>query len=144
MQGAEGAEILDIARICESQPSLLLHDGSSQDSVVGLLIAMQPACGDLPSACFPTMQEGWCFGLASSGEAEWHTGLRQLAEYRQQYGDAHVGFRSADDKELIKFVKMQRAAYRAGTLPQERYACNLAGKSRQEAKVHAVLPDSFI
>ena len=82
--------------------------------------------------------------MASSGEAEWHTRLQQLAEYRQQYGDAHVGFRSADDMELIKFAKMQRAAYRAGTLPQERYACNSAGKSRQKAKVHVVLPDSFI
>ena len=124
MQGAEGAESIDIAKMVESQPSLLLHDGSSQDSVVGLLLAMKPiqaeASVETCPACFAAMQEAWCFGLASSGEAEWHTKLQQLGEYRQQHGDAHVGFRSADDVELIKFAKMQRAAYRDGTLPQER------------------------
>ena len=51
MQGA--AETLDIAKVVESQPSLLLHDGSSQDSVVGLLTAMQPIHPVLPVETCP-------------------------------------------------------------------------------------------
>ena len=38
VQGAAGAETMDIGRVCEAQPSLLLHDSSMEDTPVRLLL----------------------------------------------------------------------------------------------------------
>ena len=65
-------------------------------------------------------RRAWKFGLMSDGAAEWARHLGELRAYVGTHGDAHAGFRTADDAELGRWAAKQRADWRAGALQPDR------------------------
>ena len=61
-------------------------------------------------------------GLPSDVSSEWQRRCSELAAYLAKHGDAHCGFREADDKTLARWCKKQRAAHRAGDLSESEEA----------------------
>jgi hypothetical protein len=61
-------------------------------------------------------------GLASDLPADWSGRVTELAMYAQQFGDAHCGFRDADDVILSRWCKKQRADFLQGKLSAEQIA----------------------
>lgn len=98
---------VDVGKVAEAQPSLLLADHQSSDEDDEL----QSGADQL---------EAWRHGLASDGSAEWAARLAQLQQYVQQHGDAHAGLRTGDDVELGRWAAAQRAAYADGRLAADR------------------------
>jgi hypothetical protein len=55
-------------------------------------------------------------GLVSDSASQWQQHLNQLKQYKAEHGHPHCGFRSADDKDLARWCKKQRAAFKHGEL----------------------------
>lgn len=58
--------------------------------------------------------------MTSSAEDDWSSRLEALEEYKSTHGHCHVGFSSEDPAELTRFARMQRAAFKKGSLSEER------------------------
>jgi hypothetical protein len=58
-------------------------------------------------------------GLVSDSASQWQQHLKQLKQYKAQHGHAHCGFRSTDDRDLARWCKKQRSAYKRGELGSE-------------------------
>lgn len=102
----DAAEGVDVAKLAEKQPSLLLDerkdDGGDERTNDALL-------------------EAWQYGLVSGdGSEQWTLHLRELQEYAAHHGDCHVGYRDGDSKTLKRWCKKQRDAYTRGDLPAEK------------------------
>lgn len=95
---------MDVSKLLERQPSLLLSDTDTRAQ----------ALGDLVSA--------WQHGLSSDTDAEWAAKFAELQAYVTAHGDAHVGYRAADDEQLTKWCKKQRSAQKDGSLGDARAA----------------------
>lgn len=108
MKMSEGAEGVDVIRLVEQQPALLLAAG--------------PEGGSDAEESADARLAAWRHGLVSDGAAEWGRRYEQLAGYRQRYGDAHVGYRDGDDAELGRWAAKQRAEAAAGQLDAGRRA----------------------
>lgn len=108
MKLAEGAEGIDVIRLVEQQPALLLAAG--------------PEGGSESDESADARLAAWRHGLVSDGAAEWGRRYEQLRGYRQRYGDAHVGYRDGDDAELGRWAAKQRSEAASGQLDQERRA----------------------
>lgn len=94
------AENIDVAKLAESQPSLLLEPnvvGNDEFSEEKRLAA-------------------WQHGLMSDGTKEWEKSYNDMVAYQQKHGDSHVGYRDGDPKRLFRWSKKQRNEYKAGTL----------------------------
>ena len=65
--------------------------------------------------------KAWQHGLVSDGELEWEKRCLQLAQYAQQHGNAHIGFRDGEDADLARWARKQRSAHRQETLQHARY-----------------------
>lgn len=98
LRTAESATGLDIIKILEEQPGLLLQEEGPSDS------------GDEDSA---QKRFAWQCGLLGDGDTEWTVRLAELREYVGQYGDAHVGFRDGDDPMLTRWAAKQRREHRS-------------------------------
>ncbi|CAL5220562.1 g2599 [Coccomyxa viridis] len=96
----------DMLQLIQAQPSLLLQESAGGDD--------QQADTD------EERRRAWEFGLSSDGQQEWSRRVEELRAYRQQYGDAHVGFRDNDAPELTRWAAKQRSDWRAGDLREDR------------------------
>ncbi len=76
--------------------------------------------GSLQADTDEERRRAWEFGLSSDGQQEWSRRVEELRAYRQQYGDAHVGFRDNDAPELTRWAAKQRSDWRAGDLREDR------------------------
>lgn len=94
---------LDVAKVAEAQPGLLLLAGAAWDDLSALKEQL----------------EAWDYGLASDAEPEWRAKLAQLRAYHRAHGDCSVGCREGDDRELARWAAKQRAQRRRGQLPPE-------------------------
>ncbi|GAB4821396.1 hypothetical protein N2152v2_008442 [Parachlorella kessleri] len=104
MRVSEGAEGVDVGKLCEAQPALLLQQG------------VQVSREETPQERL----QAWEHGLVTDNSAEWERRLEQLQQYCQQYGDAHVGHREGDDPGLAKWAGKQRSMQRRGELQDDR------------------------
>lgn len=94
------AENVDVAKLAESQPSLLLEPnvvGNDEFSEEKRLAA-------------------WQHGLMSDGAKEWEKSYSEMVVYQKMHGDSHVGYRDGDPRRLYRWCKKQRNEYKAGTL----------------------------
>ena len=64
--------------------------------------------------------KAWQHGLVSDGELEWEKRCLEVAQYAQQQGNAHIGYRDGDDADLARWAKKQRSAYHQNTLAPAR------------------------
>ncbi|KAI3424841.1 hypothetical protein D9Q98_008227 [Chlorella vulgaris] len=104
MKVADGSEGLDLLQLLEQQPALLLQqsaDVSSDETAEERL-------------------QAWQHGLVSDNASEWARRYGQLLQYRQRYGDTHVGFRDGDDAELARWAAKQRSDHRSGALQPDK------------------------
>jgi len=104
MKVAEGCEAIDVAKVCEAQPSLLLQDVTDMDQ----------------QESFAQRMLAWQHGFVTDNDAEWSRRHEELQEYMKLNGDAHVGCRTGDDKDLARWAKKQRAAFKSGDLSDDR------------------------
>lgn len=94
------AQNIDIAKLAESQPSLLLEPnvaGNDEFSEEKKLAA-------------------WQHGLMSDGAREWNKSYDEMVAYEKKHGDSHVGYRDGDARRLYRWCKKQRNEYKAGIL----------------------------
>ena len=82
--------------------------------------------------------KAWQHGLVSDGELEWEKRCLQLAQYIQQQGDAHIGYRDGEGADLARWAKKQRYAHRCNTLEPARYKLMASGVSCLMITVAAV------
>ncbi len=95
----EAAEGMDVAKLAESQPALLLDEFENADSRKEKL------------------RDAWNYGLVSGDDdVQWQSRLAELEAYRDAHGDCHVGHRDGDPKPLKRWCKKQRAEKKEGTL----------------------------
>lgn len=66
------------------------------------------------------LQDAWRYGLVSAADGDWSEQIGALKDYQERHGHVHVGFDFSTDIELTKFAKMQRAAFKSGTLQPQR------------------------
>lgn len=67
-------------------------------------------------------QGAWRAGLVSDNDPAWEARFQELLEYKARVGDAHVGFRDGDNRDLARWCRAQRTALREGRLPDARRA----------------------
>jgi len=103
---AEGAIGLDVVKIVEAQPGLLLESGGELSS-----------SGEESSA---QMQLAWAHGLLGDNDVQFATRLQELVQYKSLHGDVHVGFRDGDDPNLVRWASKQREEHARGLLAQSR------------------------
>ena len=82
--------------------------------------------------------KAWQHGLVSDGELEWEKRCLQLAQYIQQQGDAHIGYRDGEGADLARWAKKQRYAHHCNTLEPARYKLMASGVSCLMITVAAV------
>eukprot|EP00873_Tetraselmis_striata_P034456 jgi/Tetstr1/454720/TSEL_041606.t1 len=104
MKVADGCQDVDVAKLCSAQPSLLLQDVSQIDN----------------QESFAQRMKAWQYGLATDSDEEWARRYGELEEYMRVNGDPHVGCREGDDRDLARWARMQRAAFKARELPESR------------------------
>ena len=85
--------------------------------------------GKSNSECFLQEAEedrvsAWQHGLVSDGSLEWEKRCLQLAQYAQEHGDAHIGYRDSEDSDLVRWARKQRHSHKLQTLHADR--CCLA------------------
>jgi len=101
----DAAQGVDVAKLAESQPSLLLDEGCIVDE----------------GESTDKKLEAWKHGLlGGDGVNEWNKHVSELEEYRKRHGDAHVGFRDGDPQHLKRWCRKQRQEYSRGELSEER------------------------
>jgi hypothetical protein len=103
---AEGAVGLDVVKLVEAQPGLLLESGGELSG-----------SGEESSA---QMQLAWAHGLLGDNDVQFAKRLEELMQYKAVHGDVHVGFRDGDDPNLVRWASKQREEYGRGLLPQNR------------------------
>ncbi|KAL4437291.1 hypothetical protein ABPG75_004430 [Micractinium tetrahymenae] len=108
MKLAEGSEGIDVIRLVEEQPALLLAAG--------------PEGGSEDDESADARLAAWRHGLVSDGAAEWGRRYEQLQRYHKQHGDAHAGYRDGDDAELGRWAAKQRSEAASGQLDGGRRA----------------------
>ncbi|KAK9812685.1 hypothetical protein WJX72_001950 [[Myrmecia] bisecta] len=104
MKMASLGQSVDVVKVVEAQPSLLLQAEPERDD--------QETAAD--------RVEAWKYGLVSDNASQWQQRYTDLVAYHHQHGDAHVGYRDDDDAELARWANKQRAAYKEGSLSMER------------------------
>ncbi|GBF98592.1 hypothetical protein Rsub_11317 [Raphidocelis subcapitata] len=95
---------LDVAKVAEAQPSLLLAPGAVWDDLEALKEQLA----------------SWEHGVASDTDPEWAARLEQLRSYHRANGDCSVGCREGDDRELARWATKQRTQRSRGELPSEK------------------------
>lgn len=95
---------VDVVKVAEAQPGLLLLQGAVWDDVEALREQL----------------ESWEHGLASDSDPEWSARLAQLKAYHRANGDCSAGCREGDDRELARWASKQRAQRARGELGAER------------------------
>lgn len=99
---------VDVVKLAEKEPSLLLEEGSASSS-----------SDDDESVAQQLM--AWSHGLLNDGDSEWSKRAMQLKQYIAVHGDAHVGYRENDDDPgLARWARKQRKEKKEGTLSEER------------------------
>lgn len=104
MRLASAGTGLDVARVAEAQPGLLLLEGAAWDDLEAL--------GEQLAA--------WEHGLASDADPEWSARLAELRAYHRRHGDCSVGARDGDDRALARWADKQRAERARGALASAR------------------------
>lgn len=100
----DAAQGVDVAKLAERQPSLLLDTLEKMDDTTG-----------------ETLLEAWHYGLVSGdGSEQWKSHFLELEQYKAQHGDCHAGFRDGDSKVLKRWCKKQRDEYARGVLSREK------------------------
>ena len=99
---ADGAAGLDVVKMIESQPGLLLED----------------VCESEESS--EQRQLAWSYGLLGDGDGQWAKRLAELEQYKSIHGDAHVGNREGEDPSLVRWASKQREEFARGELPDAR------------------------
>jgi len=101
----EAAEGMDVAKLAESQPALLLDEFENADSRKEKL------------------REAWNYGLVSGDDdRQWNGRLSELQAYKDEHGDCHVGHRDGDPKHLKRWCKKQRDERKVGELDEKKVA----------------------
>lgn len=103
---ADGAAGVDVVKLIEAQPGLLLQEGGAISGSVPESSAQQ--------------QLAWSYGLLGDDDVQWSRRLNELEQYIAVHGDAHVGFRDGDDPELVRWAAKQREENSRGLLAAER------------------------
>jgi hypothetical protein len=111
LRTSRAAEGLDVAKLAEAQPGLLL-----QDAAAGV------GEGGEEEETPEEQQLAWEHGLTGDGGAAWAARLAELGAYAARHGDAHVGCRDGDDPDLARWAAKQRASAAAGALAAGRAA----------------------
>lgn len=101
----DSAQGIDVAKLAEAQPSLLLE----QDANVQGTVAEEEEVQENKLAA-------WEHGLLSDRSTEWNRSYNELAEYKKTHGDCHVGYRDGDSKRLVKWCGKQRKDNHQGRL----------------------------
>ena len=97
----EAAEGIDVAKLAESQPALLLDEFENADKRKEKL------------------RQAWNYGLVSGDDDhQWHSRFSELQTYKAEHGDCHVGHRDGDPKALKRWCKKQRDEYEGHCLDQ--------------------------
>ena len=99
---------IDVVKLVESQPSLLLESAVS---------------GDLSSngeESLAQQQLAWSHGFFGDDDSQWNTRLFDLEQYKAVHGDCHVGFRDGDDSGLQRWAAKQREEHARGLLSEGR------------------------
>lgn len=100
----DAAHGVDIAKLAERQPSLLLSELKKHDDTTN-----------------DTLLEGWQYGLISGdGSEQWKSHFLELEAYKSVHGDCHAGFRDGDSKVLKRWCKKQRDEFARGNLSGEK------------------------
>ena len=101
----DAAQGVDVAKLAERQPSLLLDSRETMTS----------------DTTDETLLEAWQYGLVSGdGSEQWKSHFLELGEYKAEHGDCHAGFRDGDSKQLKRWCKKQRDEYARGDLSGEK------------------------
>eukprot|EP00882_Tetradesmus_deserticola_P033577 GHRQ01038369.1.p2 GENE.GHRQ01038369.1~~GHRQ01038369.1.p2 ORF type:complete len:184 (+),score=82.39 GHRQ01038369.1:594-1145(+) len=108
MRLASAAAGVDVVKVVEAQPSLLVMDEDSPLADWARLDTEQLA----------ELIKGWEQGVASDTDPEWNRRAAQLRAYHRQHGDTSVGFRDGDDPELARWANKQRRDLCSGLLPE--------------------------
>jgi len=100
----DAAQGVDVAKLAERQPSLLLDTRQKKDDTTN-----------------ETLLEAWQYGLVSGdGSEQWKSHFLELQEYTTKHGDCHAGFRDGDSRVLKRWCKKQRDEYARGDLSAEK------------------------
>lgn len=99
------AQGLDVVKLVERQPRLLVAEGN---------VATSAGEEDVEQT-----RMAWESGLLGDGDVEWESRLEQLQDYREKWGDVHVGFRDGEDAELVVWATKQRRERRYGGQSKE-------------------------
>ena len=102
---AEGAAGVDVVKLVESQPGLLLEKGSA---LIGQETTEQ-------------RQLAWAYGLLGDDDVQWAQRFEELLQYKAVHGDVHVGFRDGDESSLVRWAAKQREENSKGLLASERF-----------------------
>ncbi len=101
----EAAEGMDVAKLAESQPALLLDEFENAD------------------VRKEKLREAWNYGLVSGDDdRQWHIRFVELQAYKAEQGDCHVGHRDGDPKPLKRWCKKQRDERKEGAIDEEKVA----------------------
>ena len=99
----EAAEGMDVAKLAESQPALLLDEFENAD------------------VRKEKLREAWNYGLVSGDDdRQWHIRFDELQAYKAEQGDCHVGHRDGDPKPLKRWCKKQRDERKEGGIDEEK------------------------
>ena len=99
----EASEGMDVAKLAESQPALLVDEFENADSRKEKL------------------REAWSYGLVSGDDdRQWQSRFSELESYNSEHGDCHVGHREGDPKVLKRWCKKQRDERKEGTLDADK------------------------
>ncbi|WIA21190.1 hypothetical protein OEZ85_000439 [Tetradesmus obliquus] len=106
MRLASATAGVDVVKVVEAQPSLLLLDEGNPLADWARLAPEELA----------ELIKGWEQGVASDSDPEWQARAVQLRAYHRQHGDTSVGWREGDDPELARWANKQRRNLAAGLL----------------------------
>ena len=99
----EAAKGMDVAKLAESQPALLLDEFENAD------------------VRKEKLREAWNYGLVSGDDdRQWHMRFGELQAYKAEQGDCHVGHRDGDPKPLKRWCKKQRDERKEGVIDNEK------------------------
>ncbi|KIZ07410.1 hypothetical protein MNEG_0546 [Monoraphidium neglectum] len=104
MKIASAGTGLDVVKVAEAQPGLLLLQGAVWEDLDSLREQLA----------------SWEHGLASDTDPEWSLRLDQLRAYHRAHGDCSVGCREGDNRELARWAAKQRAERSRGELSSEK------------------------
>ena len=141
--GGEGADtammVFREPRILDVNPAIMvqrlvdmrmatLRDKGADTSGEGLLkmVENEPALllqeGDVDASEKETTRSGaWKSGIVSDNDPTWESRFAELVVYKEEVGDAHVGFRAGDDATLVRWAKAQRRAFVEKRLDETRF-----------------------